>query len=95
MYSRLPLSDRRISTPPPGWKKAVPPAKPGNDPARFVGKLAVTKDGEAAGIKYFLDEDKIAEEARYDGLYAVCTDLLDDDAAPILKVSEADWCGPA
>lgn len=62
-----------------------------NDPARFVGKLAVTKDGEAAGIKYFLDEDKIAEEARYDGLYAVCTDLLDDDVAPILKVSEGRW----
>ncbi len=62
-----------------------------NDPARFVGKLAVTKDGEAAGIKYFLDEEKIAEEARYDGLYAVCTDLLDDDVAPILKVSEGRW----
>ncbi len=62
-----------------------------NDPARFVGKLAVTKDGEAAGIEYYLDEDKIAEEARYDGLYAVCTDLLDDDVAPILKVSEGRW----
>jgi hypothetical protein len=62
-----------------------------NDPARFVGKLAVTKDGEAAGIEYYLDEDKIAEEARYDGLYAVCTDLLDDDVAPILRVSEGRW----
>lgn len=62
-----------------------------NDPARFVGKIAVTKDGEAAGIQYYLDEEKIAEEARYDGLYAVCTDLLDDDAAPILKVSEGRW----
>ena len=62
-----------------------------NDPARFVGKLAVTKDGEAAGIQYYLDEEKIAEEARYDGLYAVCTDLLDDDVAPILKVSEGRW----
>ncbi len=28
-----------------------------NDPARFVGKMAVTKDGEAAGIKYYLDDD--------------------------------------
>lgn len=62
-----------------------------NDPARFVGKLAVTKDGEAASIQYYLDEGKIAEEARYDGLYAVCTDLLDDDVAPILKVSEGRW----
>ncbi len=62
-----------------------------NDPARFVGKMAVTKDGEAAGIQYYLDEEKIAEEARYDGLYAICTDLLDDDVAPILKVSEGRW----
>lgn len=62
-----------------------------NDPARFVGKLAVTKDGEAAGFQYYLDEEKIAEEARYDGLYAVCTDLLDDDVAPILKISEGRW----
>lgn len=62
-----------------------------NDPARFVGKIAVTKDGEAAGIQYYLDEEKIAEEAGYDGLYAVCTDLLDDDVAPILKVSEGRW----
>ena len=38
-----------------------------NDPARFVGKMAATKDGEAAGIQYYLDEEKIAEEARYDG----------------------------
>ena len=62
-----------------------------NDPTRFVGKMAVTEDGEAAGIQYYLDKDKIAEEARYDGLYAVCTDLLDDDVSPILKVCEDRW----
>lgn len=62
-----------------------------NDPARFVGKLAVTQDGEKAKIHYFLDEEKIAEEAKYDGLYAVCTDLLDDDVKDILKVSEGRW----
>ena len=27
----------------------------------------------------------------YDGLYAVCTDLLDDNVADILKVSEGRW----
>ena len=62
-----------------------------NDPARFIGKMAVTEDGEAADIKQYLDEDKIAEEAQYDGLYAVCTDLLDDEGSDILKVSEARW----
>ena len=62
-----------------------------NDPARFIGKMAVTEDGEAADITQYLDEDKIAEEAQYDGLYAVCTDLLDDEVSDILKVSEARW----
>lgn len=62
-----------------------------NDPARFVNKIAVTEDGEKADIRYFLDVDKIAEEEKYDGLYAVCTDLLDDDVADILKVSEGRW----
>ena len=62
-----------------------------NDPARFIGKMAVTKDGESADIKQYLDEDKIAEEAQYDGLYAVCTDLLDDEVGDILKVSEGRW----
>lgn len=62
-----------------------------NDPARFVNKIAVTKEGEKADIHYYLDQDKIAEEEMYDGLYAVCTDLLDDDVADILKVSEGRW----
>ena len=62
-----------------------------NDPARFVNKIAATEEGEKAKIHYYLDLDKIAEEEKYDGLYAVCTDLLDDDVADILKVSEGRW----
>lgn len=62
-----------------------------NDPARFIGTAAATKDGEAADIHNYLDENKIYEESLYDGLYAVCTDLLDDEAADILKVSEGRW----
>ena len=62
-----------------------------NDPARFIGTMAVTKEGEAADVQNYLDENKISEEARYDGLYAVCTDLLDDGAGDILKVSEGRW----
>ena len=62
-----------------------------NDPARFFEKTAVTPEGEAADIKYSLDENKITEETLYDGLYAVCTDLLDDNVADILKVSEGRW----
>ena len=42
-------------------------------------------------IRDYLDLEKIAEEEMYDGLYAICTDLLDDDVADILKVSEGRW----
>ena len=62
-----------------------------NDPARFVGTIAATKEGEKAEIHHFLDEQKIENESQYDGLYAVCTDLLDDDVSAILKVSEGRW----
>ena len=62
-----------------------------NDPARFIGTKAVTADGEATNIHHYLDEDKVENEALYDGLYAVCTDLLDDDVSDILKVSEGRW----
>ena len=62
-----------------------------NDPARFIGKTAVTADGEAAKIHNYLDEDKIQSESLYDGLYAVSTDLLDDEVGDILKVSEGRW----
>ena len=53
--------------------------------------MAVTKEGEAADVKHCLDENKISEEVQYDRLYAVCTDLLDDEVGNILKVSESRW----
>lgn len=62
-----------------------------NDPARFISRTAVTEDGEIAKIKNYLDIDKIENEALYDGMYAVTTDLLDDDIKDILKVSEGRW----
>lgn len=62
-----------------------------NDPARFIGTTAATKEGKAADIYHYLDESKIAEESNYDGLYAVCTDLLEDEVRDILKVSEGRW----
>ena len=63
-----------------------------NDPARFIKKTSVTKEGEVAEHQtQELDIDKILEETKFDGLYAVCTDLLDDYVEDILKVSEGRW----
>ena len=62
-----------------------------NAPARFIGKVDATKDGEVAKIHNYLDEEKIQSESLYDGLYAVSTDLLGDEVGDILKVSEGRW----
>ena len=58
-----------------------------NDPARFIGTETVTKEGEVADIHHYLDENKNNEEAMYVRLYAVCTDLLDDDVEDILNAN--------
>lgn len=57
-----------------------------NDVKRFLKRTAKTKSGEDAVVKYILDKDKIAEEEKYDGYYAVATNLQ-DPAKDILAVS--------
>jgi transposase len=62
-----------------------------NDYKRFIHKTAVTSDGEVAEKRvYELDLDAVAEESRYDGFYAVCTNL-DDDPADIAKINHDRW----
>ena len=54
-------------------------------------KTPFTNDGEIASrAMYELDEAAIAEESRYDGFYAVCTNL-DDDPADIAKINHDRW----
>lgn len=61
------------------------------DTGRFIREQHCTADGEIAEKAVFsLDEDRISEEARYDGFYAVCTDL-EDDAVDIVKVNRRRW----
>lgn len=57
-----------------------------NDVKRFLKRIAKTKSGEKASVEYILDEEKIAEEEKYDGYYAVATNLM-DSAKDILAVS--------
>ena len=62
-----------------------------NDAKRFIKKTPFTSDGEIASkAMYELDEAAIAEEARYDGFYAVCTNL-DDSPAEIAKINHDRW----
>ena len=58
-----------------------------NDVKRFIKRIAKAKTGETVPISYSLDEIKIAEEEKYDGFYAVATNL-DDKAKDILAISK-------
>lgn len=62
-----------------------------NDPARFLKKTAITSNGEVADeVVCELDQEAIANEAMYDGFYAVTTDI-EGDVAEILKINERRW----
>ncbi len=57
-----------------------------NDVKRFMKRISKTKSGEKATVEYILEEKKIAEEEKYDGYYAVATNLS-DPAKDILAIS--------
>lgn len=62
-----------------------------NDPKRFIKTDHATKDGEVAekAISY-IDESIIADEEKYDGFYAVCTNL-NDSAGSIVRANRRRW----
>ena len=62
-----------------------------NDPKRFITTTNTTNDGEVAeNTKYSINQSLIDEEAKYDGLYAVCTNL-EDSVEDIVKVNHRRW----
>ena len=62
-----------------------------NDPKRFIETINTTSNGEVAEeTHYAINQNIIDEEAKYDGLYAVCTNL-EDDVQAIIKVNHKRW----
>ena len=62
-----------------------------NDFKRFIDTVITTKDGEVATDNHYcINEEIIKEEAKYDGFYAVCTNL-EDDAKDIVNVNHQRW----
>ena len=62
-----------------------------NDPKRFIETINTTSNGDVAEeIHYSINQNIIDEEAKYDGLYAVCTNL-EDDVQDIIKVNHKRW----
>ena len=65
--------------------------KRNTDYRRFIGKLPMTDEGEiASAYAYYLDEERMLEEEKYDGYYAVATNL-EDDVQTVLNTNSRRW----
>ena len=66
-----------------------------HDVTRFISRTSKGRNGEKAVDSYFLNEDLIAEEEKYDGFYAIATNLdisthpqrMRDDVEQIMAIS--------
>ena len=62
-----------------------------NDYRRFINSLNSTDNGEVAeNITYSINQDVIDEEEKYDGYYALTTNLI-DNINEILKIVKGRW----
>ena len=62
-----------------------------NDPNRFIREIKTTETGEIASeANYMINQELIDEEAKYDGLYAVSTNLI-GNVEDILKIAKGRW----
>lgn len=63
-----------------------------NDPNRFIAVDAITEDGEVCAKKIpYLDETIISKEEKYDGFYAVCTNLENTPVSKIIQINHGRW----
>lgn len=61
-----------------------------NSPDRFIHRVAVTENGEKAKDHYRLNEDVIAQEAKYDGYYCIATNL-ETSIEEIVRLNQQRW----
>lgn len=62
-----------------------------NDPSRFITTTSTNFNGEKIETFHEINKDLIDEEAKYDGFYAITTNLEDDDVSKIIAISERRW----
>ena len=66
-------------------------AKSQNDPKRFIKSESCTVDGEVAEhVSYALNQEMIEQEERFDGFYAICTDL-EGTPGDIIRINGGRW----
>ena len=62
-----------------------------NDPKRFIKEIAITDSGEIAhNIEYFVDQEIFDQEEKYNGLYGITTNLI-NDTKTIVKFMNRRW----
>lgn len=62
-----------------------------NDYRRFIEEVKITKDGEVAKDSiYTINQDIINEEEKYDGYYAITTNII-GNIDEILKITKGRW----
>lgn len=64
--------------------------KGAHDVTRFIKRTSIGKNGEKASDHYTIDQSVIEKEEKYDGYYAVATNL-DDDAKAILEINSGRY----
>ncbi len=57
-----------------------------HDVTRFIKRNSILKSGDKVIDSYYIDQSVIDEEEKYDGYYAIATNL-DDDAKTIIEIS--------
>lgn len=57
-----------------------------HDSTRFIKRRSVSQSGDKVTLEYYIDQRVIEEEERYDGYYALATNL-DDDAKTIIQIN--------
>ena len=62
-----------------------------NDPKRFIKEINTTENGDIAqNIQYLIDEEMYEREEKYNGLYGITTNLI-NDTETIIKVMNGRW----
>jgi len=65
--------------------------KKANDPKRFIEQGHCTSDGEVADkVILSLNQTQIEAESKYDGIYAVCTNL-EYSVSDIIRINQKRW----
>ena len=63
-----------------------------NNPRRFIGTESATADGEVCDREItYLDTDRVSEEEKFDGFYAVCTNLANQSISEIIDINQKRW----